>query len=275
MVVRVALVAVPGAMLVAVVMMPMIMPAAAGIAMRVSMGFRMAMGVLAMGLRRGVAMVMMRMAAMVVARMIAIGVVVVIGPALGLEWPVHGAHHAALAAHHLGQHMIVLDIDRVSRDLGRGVAVADVPGDAHQPQRVLGANLEQALRRRLDQHEPAVLQLDGVAVAERGGLVEIKQDAEAAIGRESEAAAVAVVMVECQRIDDAVWPDGGLANDGGGAKHDGTSVTEANQRRSIDRGSITSITGGAVTQALVASRNATVCGERKFRSMSARVSQLS
>ncbi len=277
MVVRMALVTVLRAMLVAVVVMAVVMPAAAGIAMRVSMGLGMGVGVVALRMRLGMAVSMgaviatvvmavmivamvgmivscvimscVIVAAVVVAGMIAIGVVVVIGAALGLERPVHGIHRATLPAHHLRQDMVVLDVDRVGGDFGRGMTVADVPGDAHQPQRVLRANLEQALRRGLDQHEPAIFQLDGVAVTERSRLVEIEQDAEPAIGRQGEAAAVAIVMVERQRIDDAVWPDGGLANDGGGAKHDGTSVTEWDQSRSIDRGSITSTTGGAVTQA--------------------------
>jgi hypothetical protein len=232
-----------GAVLVAMVVVAVIVPAAAGVAMGMGVRFRMGVGVplVAMSMRLGMTMrvrrmivpVMMVMVVVImimmtvimmavgVAGMVAIGVVVVIGAAFGLERAHHGAHRAALAADHLGQNMVVLDIDRVRRDLGRRVPVADMPGDPHQPQRVLSPDLEQALRRGLDQDEPAILQLDGIAIADRGGFVEIEQDAEPAIGLEREAAAVAVVMVERQRIDDAVLPDGGLANDGGGAKHDG------------------------------------------------------
>jgi len=246
-IVAVALGAVFGAMLVAVVVMGMvvvrvIMPAAAGVGMGMRVRFRMGVPLVAMSMRLGMTMgvrrvivPMMRvvvimvvvvmtmiMMAMGVAGMVAIGVVVVVGAALGLEGPHHLLHRAALAAHHLGQHVVVLDVDRLGRDLGRRVPVADMPGDAHQPQRVLGLDLQQALRRGLDQHQAAILQLDGVAVAERGGLLEIEQNVETAIGLERETAAVAVVMVERQRIDDAILPDGGLANDGGGAKHDGS-----------------------------------------------------
>ena len=303
MIVRVALGAVLGAMLVAVIVRSVVMPAAAGVARRVAVGFRMAVGMglgaihvrfgVTLGLRRvimvvvimpvmvmgvmvmGVIMMVVIMA-MGVAGMVAIGMVVVVGAPLGLERPHYGAHCAALPAYHLGQDMVVLDVDRLSRDLGRRMAVADMPGDAHQTQRVFGPNLEQALRRRLHQHETAILQLDSVAIADRGGLVEIEQDAEPAIGLEREAAAVAVVMVERQRVDDAVLPDGGLANDGGGAKHDGDVRDKSvDQRRSIDRGSTTSITAGVVTQALTVSRKASMCDERMCRSISARVSQLS
>lgn len=227
-------------MLAAVVIMAVvIMAAAAGIAMGVGVlvGMRMSMIVtmrLGMGVSVRMAMMMVVVAMVVVAMVVVaaatgvvmrVGMAVVIGAALGLERPVDGAHRAALAADHFGQHMVVLDIDRVRRDLGRGVAVADMPGDAHEAQRIVGPDLEQGLRGGLDQHQPAVLQLHGVAVGERGRLVEVEQDIETAIGLEREAAAVAVLMVEGQRVDDALLLDGGLANDGGGAQHDDEPVT--------------------------------------------------
>lgn len=245
-----ALVAMLGAVPVAVIMVlmavmimaVMIMPAAAGIAVSVGLRARMSLSVivsmlmpvlmgvsLGVGVSMGMPMVVMVMMMVVVAAaagvVMRVGVAVIIGAALGLERPIHGAHRAALATDHLGQHMVVLDIDRVRRDLGRGVAVADMPGDAHQAQRVLGADLEQGLRRGLDQHEPAILQLHGVAIGERGRLVEIEQDVEPAIALERETAAIAILMVEGQRIDDAICPDRGLANDGGGAQHDDEPVT--------------------------------------------------
>lgn len=150
---------------------------------------------------------------------VAVSMVVVVGAALGLEGALHRRHRTALPAHHLGQDVVVLDVDRVGGDLGRGMAVADMPGDAHQPQRVLGADLQQALRCGLDLDKAPVLQLHGVAISQHRGLVEIEQDIEPAIGLEGKAAAIAVVMVEGERVDDALGPDGGLANDGGGAKH--------------------------------------------------------
>lgn len=199
----------------------------------------------------GVAVRVMLMPVMIVT---AIGAVI-IGAAFGLERALDLAHGAALAADHLGEHMVVLDIDRVGGDLGRGMAIADMPGDAHQPQRVLGADFEQALRRSLDQDEPAVLQLDRVAVVQCRRLVEIEQDIEPAIALQRDAATVAVLMVEGQRLDDLVQLDRGLASDGGGAQHDREPVLD-DQRRSTDRGSITSITGGSVTQAPATFRNA-------------------
>ncbi len=240
-----ALMAMLGAMAVVVVVMLMIVmvvAAAAGIAMgvmvlmavgmlvimRVFFAMRMFLAVrVLMAMLVVVAMVMMMvivtMVVMPAAAGVIMGVIVavsmVVGAALGLEGALHRRHRTALPAHHLGQDVVVLDVDRVGGDLGRGMAVADMPGDAHQPQRVLGADLQQALRCGLDLDKAPVLQLHGVAISQHRGLVEIEQDIEPAIGLEGKAAAIAVVMVEGERVDDALGPNGGLANDGGGAKH--------------------------------------------------------
>lgn len=217
-------------MLVAVVvMMVVIMAAAAGGAMGVLVGMRvvmlvaMIMAVAGMGMAM-VVVVLMPMVVMMMTMVImpAIGVIVVVGATLRLERPLDIGHRAALAADHLGQNMVVLDIDRGRSDLGRGVAVADMPGDARQPQRVLGGDLDQFLRRGLDQDERAVVELDGVAIVQCGRLVEIEQDVAPAIALERDAAAIAILMVEGEGLDDPVLLDRGLADDGGGALHDGT-----------------------------------------------------
>lgn len=185
-----------------------------------------------------------------------VGVTVIIGAALRLERTFDHAHGAALATDHLGEDMVVLDIDRVRRDLRGRVPVADMPGDAHQPQRVLGPHFEQALRSGSDQDQAAVFELHGIAIVQNRRLVEIEQDLAPAIAFQRDAAAIAILMVERQGLDDLVLLDRGLADDGGGAQHDGTRDNEMDQRRSTDRGSTTSITGGVVTQAPAISRNA-------------------
>ncbi len=208
-----------------------------GMALRmgVSLGVGMAvivMGVVVMSVVVPVVVVPMIMAAsaggtMRVAMMIMPGMAVVIGAALGLEGSLDGGHGAALPPDHLGEDMVVLDIDGVGGDLGRRVAVADMPGDPHQPQRIVGADFEQALRRRLDQDEATVLKLDGVAVVQRRRLVEIEQDLEPAIALQREPAAGAVLVIQRQRFDDPVLLHRWLADDGGGALHDFHSRDEA------------------------------------------------
>ena len=77
-----------------------------------------------------VAVMLVPMAMAMVAVVVAAGVVV--GAALGAERALDRRRRAALAADHLGKHVVVLDPDRVGADLGRRVPVADVPGDPHQ-----------------------------------------------------------------------------------------------------------------------------------------------
>lgn len=188
------------------------------VSMRVVVMVMIIVGMIMMGM----AVVMVVAAAAGIAmRMVMPGMVMVIGAALGLEGALDRRHRAALATDHLGEDVILLDIDRIGGDLSGGVAVADMPGDAHQPQRVLGADFDQALRRGLDLDEAAVFQLHGIAIGQHGRLVEIEQDVEPAIALERDAAAVAVLVVERQRLDDLVGTDGRLADDGGGAQHGG------------------------------------------------------
>src|SRR3954470_14327292 len=126
---------------------------------------------------------------------VVVAAVVFVGAALGLERAHHGRRRAPLPAHHLGQHRIVLDVEGVRRDLGRGVPVADVPSHPQETKRILGPDFEQALWRGLDLDEPPILKLYGVAVVEDGGPLQVEQKVEAALALERDAAAVAALMV--------------------------------------------------------------------------------
>jgi hypothetical protein len=143
----------------------------------------------------------------------------VVGAALGPEGPCDLRGRAALSADHFRQDMVVLDVEGIGGDFRRGVPVADVPGHAHQPERVLGAHLDQILGGSLDQHKTAILQLQRVAFRQYARLVEIEQDVAAMIGLQHGAPALAVIMGEHNGVDDLVGPDGGLADDAGGALH--------------------------------------------------------
>jgi hypothetical protein len=144
----------------------------------------------------------------------------IIGAALGLERTPDFLGEPPLPAHHLGKDMVRLDIDRVGGKLGWGVAVADMPGDAREAQRVLGGDLEQLFRRGANGDEAAILQLQRVAIADEGRLVEVEQEIEPLLALQHDAALLAVVMIERDHINDLLGPDGGLADDARGAKHD-------------------------------------------------------
>jgi hypothetical protein len=199
--------------------MPMLAPMIVGVVI-----VRMTVCVIGMIMRVIVPMMPVIVVAVVVVVMpVAVAVVVpaivLVGAALRLEGAHHDGGRAALAAHHLGQHVVVLDVDRVRRHLGGGVPVADVVGHLQEPQRVLGAHLQQALGRGLHLHEAAVLELHGIAVVQHRGLVEIEQEIEAGIAPERDAAAVAALVIEGDGVGNPVRFHGGFAEDRGGAEH--------------------------------------------------------
>ncbi len=263
---------------VVVMMMVVIMTAAAGGAVGVLMRMRvvvlMIMAVAGMRMAMVVIMTVIVMMVTMVVVMTTIGVVMVMDFRLGLERPLDLVHRTALAANQFSQHRIVLDIDHVRRDLSRDMEATEVPGEARQPERVLSRDRDKLLRRRLDQHERAVFELDRVAVVQRGRLVEVEQNLLPAIAPERGMASVAAMMVESEGLDDPVLLDRGLADDGGGALHDETrSVMD--QRRSTDRGSTTSITGATLTQVPAMARKVRRWACCMCRSTSARFSQFS
>jgi hypothetical protein len=140
------------------------------------------------------------------------------GP-LGVEGPRHVRDQAALPSRHLGQRRIGLDVNRVARQLRMGMAPPELPGKAQETERVLGAHLEKALRRRSHQDEAAVIQLDGIAVVEHRRPVEIEREFEPTVAPDGCRTAATGGMVEPGRISDAILFHGGFADDAGGAEH--------------------------------------------------------
>lgn len=185
-----------------------------------------ARGAVLMMTMRVVMVVMSMLVTVIVAVMLVpVAIVAVIAALVGALLWAEGAGHfgrgRAEAAHHLQQHVVVADIERVLADLRGDMAVADMPGDLHQPQRVVGRDLDEALGGGLDLHEAPVLQLHRVAVVENGRAVEVEEEGEAALGGQRDAPAVARFVVEGQRVGDPLGLHGGAAEDGGGAEHGG------------------------------------------------------
>jgi hypothetical protein len=192
------------------VVMGMIMPVVVMImAVCVRMGMAMALGVT-------VAVTMMVVVAMIV--------VADMGAALRPEGALHRRRRATLPAHEFRHGRIVLHIESIRRDLDQAMAAAEMPGETREAQGIFGLHLQERLGRRLDLDEPAVLKPQGIAVVDRRLHVEIEQDFGPALALECPLAAVAGLVVEGDRVDDAVGLHGGLADDGGDAGHGLVSV---------------------------------------------------
>jgi hypothetical protein len=202
--------------------MVMIVAAAAGMIVRMFMPMILAMRMVVMLVMMPVIVTMVMPVVIVVAMivvMVIVAAVVIIGAALRPEGAGHGRQAAALPTHHLGDHVVVLDIDRLRRNLRRRMAIAEMPGHLEEPQRILGPDFQQLLVGRLDGDEPTVFELQGVAIVEDGRLLEIDENLEAPVGGQRHPAALASLMVEGERVDDTLGLDGGLADNGCGARH--------------------------------------------------------
>jgi hypothetical protein len=178
------------------------------------------------GLRSmAVVRMIVRVMGMIVVGMIVMGVIVVIvaalavvvGRALGLEGTGHRAGGAALAADEFGG--AAGHVEHVGGDLGGHVAAAELPGEAEQPGRVLGADLEERFPGGADRDEATVLQAQGIAVLQGRGLGQGEGQAQAALPRQALRRGLPGGMVENDRVDDRIGTDGDLADDGGGALH--------------------------------------------------------
>ena len=146
------------------------------------MGMRMGMGMgMGMGMRRGgrrlVDMGMRRAG---------------IGAGLGREAPGPPAHDGAEADHQGGDDRIVADDETILADLGRQMAVAEMPGEAGELARARCPDLDQILGRRPDHDDAAVLEPQPGALFKPGGLRQVEQEIPPLVGGETAAAAMPV-----------------------------------------------------------------------------------
>ena len=110
------------------------------------------------------------------------------------------------------------DVDRVGRDLGRNVPIADMPDQPLEGMVVGGPDLQKAFGRGFDPDEAPVLKHQGIAVVEHRRFGEIEEEGEAAEPPHGHAATMAVAMVEDNAVDDLA-PEDIAAQDVGGADH--------------------------------------------------------
>ena len=119
-----------------------------------------------------VSMIVMRVGFVVVVMVAMVMVVVtalamVVGCLFRLEGPVHWVGRAARAADQFGGPG--RDVENIRTDLGGNVLPAELPGEAQQPGRAAGADLEQRLLRRAHPDEAPILELERIAVLQPQG----------------------------------------------------------------------------------------------------------
>jgi hypothetical protein len=125
-------------------------------------------------------------------------------------------HCGAETPRHVFDHMVAANAQAFLQKLGRQVAIAQVPGDAHQRGGVGAANFRQILRCGDHFDDPSVLQRQAVASAQHHRFRQVEKEGEAAHAGHRNASAIAVFVIENDRV-------GGFAGPGAGGT-DGMSV---------------------------------------------------
>jgi len=117
-------------------------------------------------------------------------------PALRIERRLDLDDARAEPLHHRFDDVIPADAQAFWHDLGRQMAVAEMPGDPDQMQRIGTPDLDQRLGGRDHLDQPSVFQHQGVATAQRDGVFQIEQEFQPARPRHRHPPPVPVVEIE-------------------------------------------------------------------------------
>jgi hypothetical protein len=133
-----------------------------------------------------------------------------IGPAFGVERRLDLDDAGAQPLHHLLDDVIAADAQTPARDLRRQMPIAKMPGDPHQMRGIRAPDLDERLGCGDHLDQPAILQHQRVAAAEGYGVLQIKQEFEAARTRHRHPPAMAVVEIKHhgigRRFDPPILP---------------------------------------------------------------------
>lgn len=146
------------------------------------------------------------------------GVTARVRATLGIERRLDLDDARAQPFHHRLDDVIAADAQAFRHDLGRQMAIAEMPGDPDQMQRIGAADFEQRLRGGHNLDQPPVLEDQRIAAAQRDRVLEIEQEFEPARARHRHPPPVPVVEIEHDGIGRGLRP-AMLAQDFGRADH--------------------------------------------------------
>ena len=201
------------------VIMPMIMFVRMLLAVFVRMIMLMAVIVIMIVLMTVIVFVVMTVFVIMLAMRMRLGGL--IGAALRLERRLHHFDRGAEAARHLLQHGIAGDADAVGEQLGRDMAVAEMPGEARQMMRVARDDLRHRLLGGDHRDRASVLERNPVILLQPGGFRQVEQEHHVALAAHGDAPAVAPVMGQHHAVG-----GGGDIPGSGGQERTGTDHGE-------------------------------------------------
>ena len=148
------------------------------------------------------------------------GVTARVRAALGIERRLDLDDARAQPFHHRLDDVIAADAQAFRHDLGRQMAIAEMPGDPDQMQRIGAADFEQRFRGGHNLDQPPVFEDQRIAAAQRDGALQVEQEFEPARAGHRHPPPVPVVEIEHDGIGRGLRP-AMLAQDFGRADHVG------------------------------------------------------
>jgi len=143
-----------------------------------------------------------------------------IGAALRLERRIDDIDGGPQTARHLFQYRITRDADAVREQLGRDMAIAEVPGETRQMVRVVCINLGDRLLGSDHGDDAAIVQSETVAVLQAGSLNKVEQEHHVALATHGDAAPMAAVMRQYHAVGGARDVPGAGGQKRAGVDHD-------------------------------------------------------
>lgn len=146
-----------------------------------------------------------------------------ISAALGIERRLDLDDAGAEPGHHRLDDVIAANAQTLRHDLGRQMAIAEMPGDPHQMERIGAADFDQRFRGGDHFDQAAVLQHQRIPTPQGDGVLQIEQEFQPARARHRHTPPMPVVEIEHDGIGCGVRP-AVLALNLGGADHIGLLV---------------------------------------------------
>jgi hypothetical protein len=130
-----------------------------------------------------------------------LAMMMIVGAALGIKRRFDRRQPCAEPAQHILDDVIAPDAQPVANDLHVDVTITNVPGEARQIVAVRGGDFNERLGPSDDPDDRAVVEHQAIAIAERSSLRKIEQEFGAALAVQHDPAAMAVMGIECDRVN--------------------------------------------------------------------------
>ncbi len=140
----------------------------------------------------------------------------VIGPALWLKTARDFLHRCAQPDQHIGDHVVIADIEAIGLNLCRQVAVTQMPGNPHQRMGIVTGDLQQGFRCGGNQDQSAIpFEPQGVARNQCLNPWQVEEEGKPALRRHGKAAAMPVIKIQPYGVPHRALPGAGLFNANG------------------------------------------------------------